>query len=80
MGQAHSNHHISFIDLGARDVAQLLRALAFLLEDSGLIPSTYMATYNCVTPVSRSITFYGFCGHQACMWYIDIMQEKYPYK
>ena len=34
------------VNLGAREMAQLLRALVALVEDLSLVPSTYTVVYN----------------------------------
>jgi hypothetical protein len=36
-------------------MAQWLGALLALVEDLGLIPSTHMAIYNCITPVQEDL-------------------------
>ena len=42
--------------VGPGEMTQWLRAVAALLEDLGLIPSTHIAAHNCLTPVPGDLT------------------------
>jgi hypothetical protein len=47
-GSVTTTAHFKENKLEAREIARQLRALAVPAKDPGLIPSTYMATHNCL--------------------------------
>jgi L-lactate utilization protein LutB len=56
-------------------MAQWLKALAGLLEDPGLAPSTHMVAHNCNSSARDPMPSSGLCGH--CMLVMNIhMQSK----
>lgn len=54
---------------------------SFSFPGPGLISSISMVAHNHLSETSVSVNpilSCSFCGHHACMWYIDIMQAKHP--
>lgn len=58
-------------------MAPWLGALAALLQDLGLVPSTELALQLSITPVvDDPILFPDLCGHQANTWYTYMFADK----
>lgn len=63
--------------MGHRKLVQWLRALVFLAEGLGLVPSTLMVVHNLYNSSSNGFNaLFDFCGQQACMWYMSVHAGK----
>lgn len=56
---------------GAGEVAQLLRPLAILIDDSSSLPSTHMVVQSSIPPVPGNLTFFVGGGVQGNDTIID---------